>query len=231
LLRDAGAPGAQRAAAIAGVQRAAGNAVVERALVRCSCEKWEQISREISTPVGDQARIRKDGSAILTVANVSVIVKPDATSRNRKMRKGAKTTFRLFWKRHRARFRAGALFAFTPPAITVTIQTTYGPGVDPASQSAYGKGTTDEDKQSGHTTLSYHEGSHGLDYIQYLQDNPPRMEVELGMARKDFNKAVEAFYTLMKSYAASMRKFSERRTDCVGTTIDQAGYTKEPVCQ
>jgi hypothetical protein len=42
----------------------------------------------------------------------------------------------------------------------ITIQTSYGPGIDPTMQSAYGRGTTRRDVLAGDTSLGFHEYKH-----------------------------------------------------------------------
>lgn len=59
LLRDAGAPEAQRAAAIAGMQRAAGNAAVERALVTASAPLLRRQSAGAAAAGGRTGRKRR----------------------------------------------------------------------------------------------------------------------------------------------------------------------------
>lgn len=231
---------ATRARAIVSLHRTLGNAWVQRqvALARCACgqtgEDREPVQRDISTPLDPDVTIRKDGAAVLTVADVVIIVKPDIKSKNKKL-KGAKTTFSMVRKKPVAKFTGKkgerTLLSLVPPKITVTIRTIYGPKVDPLDQSAYGKGTSAEDIEAGNTSLQYHEGSHGLDYIQYIQENPPQLMAEVGMSEEDYKVALAEFNKLMKTYAKEMDKFSTERTDCVGTTIDEAGFTKKPICE
>lgn len=231
LLRQSRVGSAMRGAAALGLQHVIGNAQIARELARCACEEKERVSREISTPLKkDEAIMQKDGSAFLKVANVEVKVLPDTVSKNPKM-KGAHTDFTLRIRRPKPTFDKGKLVGLDTPAIMITIQTTYGPKVDPAGISAYGKGTTAEDQQAGTTSLRYHEGSHGLDYIQYIKENPPSLHTSIGMSRGEYQTALSEFNQLMKNYAKNMNNFSKQRTDCVGSTIDQAGFTKKPVCE
>lgn len=229
-LRSPALGAAERGRAALGLQGLVGNAAVGQELARCACQEREQVNREISTPLPKDAEMRKDGAALLAVADVQVIVKPDRVSKNPRL-KGAKTSFALAMKPPKATFKNNQLVALVSPKITVTIQTTYGPKADPEADSAYGKGTTDEDKQAGHTSLQFHEGSHGLDYIAFIQQNPPNLNATVGMDKADYQQSLNDFRKLMKSYAKNMDNFSKQRTDCVGTTIDQAGATTKPICE
>ena len=67
---------------------------------------------------------------------------------------------------------------FTPPIPRVLIYTRYGTRVRPTSISDYGRGTTPEDIVGGlvtpkSTTVRFHEGTHGLNNIEFLENNPP----------------------------------------------------------
>ena len=50
---------------------------------------------------------------------------------------------------------------------TVKIQTSYNPSAKPADPSAYGRGTTPEDKKAGNTSLGFHESGCGLDLMWF----------------------------------------------------------------
>ena len=56
------------------------------------------------------------------------------------------------------------------------------------------RGTTEEDKAAGNTTLGFHEGQHGLDYIKYLKENPlPQFLGKVGMQAEDDKTAMSAY--------------------------------------
>ena len=118
--------------------------------------------------------------------------------------------------------------AFTPPGRpTVRIWTAYGSGVTAASTSGYGRGTTPEDIAGGRvtprsTSLGFHEGSHGLDYVEFLETNPaPQFTGAVGMTVAEFQAAMAQYQADFQAYQQRIEAFSARRTDCVGTTIDQ----------
>lgn len=115
---------------------------------------------------------------------------------------------------------------FTPPASSATIQTAYPSGMPGSGASGYGRGTTAEDMAGGKvnpqsTTLRWHEGHHGLDFVAYLKANPlPSFNGTSGMTRKKFNDAIATYKAAIKAYVASAEKASSMLTHCVGTTID-----------
>lgn len=105
--------------------------------------------------------------------------------------------------------------------ITLTLQTFYGNGVNPTSQSAYGRGTTKEDKASGDVTLGFHEANHRQDYLNFVKSfRPPRFSGKAGMKVKDLERAIKEFESKCKEVVGGFEKAasqeSERKTDEVG---------------
>jgi hypothetical protein len=114
-----------------------------------------------------------------------------------------------------------------PPRPTVRIQTTFRRGVTAASPSGAGRETTAEDVAGGavtprSTTLGFHEGTHGLDMVEFLEHNaPPRFGGTVDMTRVAFTDEITKWKQAWTAYANAMTAFSLKRGDCVGTTIDQ----------
>jgi hypothetical protein len=118
--------------------------------------------------------------------------------------------------------------SFNPPAApTVGIRTFFGSRVTAASPSGYGRGTTPEDIAGGRitprsTSLGFHEGSHGLAFVQFLEANPaPRFTGAVGMTEAQFLAARDQWQADLRDYSRRIQRFSELAVDCVGTTIDQ----------
>jgi hypothetical protein len=99
-----------------------------------------------------------------------------------------------------------------PSKLVLTIRTTYQPGVSPTFTSGYGRGTTEADKAAGNTSIGFHEGSHGTDYIKGAKAIafPPSMQPGV-ITRAQFD-----------SLLASLNKLG---TDSVKST-DEVGYTQ-----
>lgn len=108
--------------------------------------------------------------------------------------------------------------------VSRTIQTTYQPKVDKNANSAYGRGTTAEDKKAGNTSLHFHESSHVEDYKDYFDKNKlPEFTGKEGMTEDEFKKAVDKYGEELKKYSDAAKDSSKQNTDCVGT--------KEKTCQ
>lgn len=192
-----------------------------------------------STPAQDEATILPDGSQRLTVGNVHVRVLPDV--RGVVGVEGGDTRYELnldpqeievpFELDHRGRITR---FTRPDPRVTVTIQTRYGPGVDPSDPSAYGRGTTEEDIEAGRTSLRFHEGEHGRLYLDYLRTHPfPVFRGRRGMTQARFEAAVQEYLDAVEAFGDDLGAYSLERGDCVGVTIDEHRGEEpdwEPVC-
>jgi len=109
----------------------------------------------------------------------------------------------------------------------MTIQTSYIREGAAISISGYGKGTTPEDIAGGKvtprsTSVGFHEGSHGLNFIEFLETHPPpEFTGTVGMAVPQFKQAMTAWNHQIRAYWPKIREFSSKETDCVGNTIDE----------
>jgi hypothetical protein len=103
------------------------------------------------------------------------------------------------------------------PPIEVIIQTTYRPDLSSDDTSAYGRGTTEQDVKAGNTSLKFHEGSHGSDFIKYLKAHPtPQFKGRVGMTKEQFQQSKDNYIDLFEKYQTSLDSYSKAQTDCVG---------------
>jgi hypothetical protein len=190
-----------------------------------------------STPT--QARAAVDpltGYMTLRVGVVNVVVKPDISGAAGV--KGGATIPKFELSPPKSPEyevdKEGKVFGFTgySPAAMLTIVTSYGPGSPPEGSSGYGRGTTPEDIRNKATALRFHEGSHGEDYINFVQQNPlPVFKGMNGMKKADYVAAEKAFWAAVTDWGKRLDRVSKSQTDCVGKTIDEfhkgeVGYTK-----
>jgi hypothetical protein len=109
----------------------------------------------------------------------------------------------------------------------VTIRTAYRPGVSAKDSSGYGRGTTPEDVAGGKvsprsTRLGFHEGSHGLAFLEFLAANPaPTFTGTVGMSATAYRAAGRAYHAAWTAYVDRLIAFSIRVVDCVGLTKEQ----------
>lgn len=177
-----------------------------------------------STPLEAGLTRAPDGTARVQIGNVTVVVRPDQPGAAGV--EGGETSFALSDRpaipyRYDGRGRITE-FQAPPAQTTITIQTRYGPGADPDAPSAYGRGTTERERAVGARSLRVHEGSHGLDYIEFIRTNPfPTFGGRVGMTRREFDAEIRAFDAARAEFHRRMEAFSQARTDCVGVTIDE----------
>jgi hypothetical protein len=190
----------------------------------------------ITTPLPIDVRLNPDATASLRVNAIDVVFEPDAQSTDVSLTGRAETDFKL--KTGPIHFKAPTgdrVASFTGPGPTsIRIQTTYGPGATPAAPSEYGRGTTPADVAAGTTSLGFHEGSHGTDFLEFMAAHPyPRFVGRVGMTVAQFQAAMDAYTSARERYGKDMHAFTEQRTHCVGRTIDQynaAQGVKSAIC-
>jgi hypothetical protein len=178
-----------------------------------------QVVRGITTPLPTEAQVGARGRASLDLSGLRVIFLPDG----RTTRRRAQTSVQFNRYRISYRARNGRVVSFRGPGRReVRIQTSYPRGMRPSVQSGYGRGTTPEDVAAGETTLGFHEGQHGRDYLRFIRSHPyPRFTGQVGMTTRDFEASMADYNREVGRYAADIAVESTRGTDCVGTTIDQ----------
>lgn len=193
-----------------------------------------------STPVQEEATILPDGSQRLRIGEVQVLIRPDL--HDVAGMEGGETEYDVSLDPENIEVpyemdSQGRITSFTPPdpGVSVSIQTQYGEGVDPSTESAYGRGTRDEDLEAGTTSLRFHEGEHGQLYLDYLRAHPfPQFEGRVGMSEARFRTTVQEYLDAISSWGDELGNYSLQQGDCVGVTIDEHRGDEpdwEPVCE
>jgi hypothetical protein len=188
----------------------------------------------ISTPIAAGRSAARGGEVRFSAGGVKVTIARDATDDSLGDR--AETRIFMHWTLPAPhvvlRARQRIVTGFTPPAApTARIQTFYGPRAAAQATSGYGRGTTGEDVAGGaisprSTQLSFHEGTHGLDFVAFLESHPPPAFVgAVGMTQAQFMAVRRAYHSAMVAYERELEADSTARTDCVGTTIDVFNHT------
>ena len=176
----------------------------------------------ISTPVPGSVQPTPLGNVEMDISGVKVVILTDSHSRRRGH--GAETRFSQSGGLiSNVVTRKGHVVSFSGPSqVKVVIRTTYQRQARAGDSSTYGRGTTGADQTSEDTSLGFHEGSHGTDYMNFLQTSPlPVFSGTAGMTSREFRRAVRQFNRAMTKYFRDMARTSVLNTDCVGTTIDQ----------
>ena len=183
----------------------------------------------ITTPIPENAQITRRGNrATFNVNGTQFTLLPDRRSGSRRMRNRAVTNIRQSVRSPRPVMRNRRVARFRDYRLSYSIRTIYGRRTNRNVSSGYGRGTTRADVSAGNTTLGFHEGNHGLDFIKYVRNNPPpQFNGTVGMTRRQFNREVRILRTALRNYFRDLNQYSVANTDCVGTTIDQATGTRE----
>ena len=107
------------------------------------------------------------------------------------------------------------------------VQTAYGSKADPAADSAYGRGHINTDKEAGNSSLRFHEGNHGQDYIDYVKTHPfPTIEIDKPITKQEFDTRVSEWKNQTEQYQKDMEAHSKEHTDDV--TDPPAATTPAP---
>jgi hypothetical protein len=195
---------ARHPAAVLALQRAAGNRAVGRIL-----------ARTITTKPPDGSTAPATGDWRGSMNGVDVTIKADAPGD-----KAAYTAFDLSMDPNPGFHSTdGKVDDVTQPVYHLEIQTTWEDGYKPSDKSAYGRGTTDEDKKKPETmTLGFHESCHGADMVGYIvTPGPPAYPVSVGDSHASAAAASGAHQAKVTKFTKGMRSFSVKSTDQVGT--------------
>ncbi len=106
-----------------------------------------------------------------------------------------------------------------PQTIIFTIQTRYAKGVDITENSLYGRGKASSDVAAGNTSLQFHEGNHGIDFVNGL------IAITYP-ASLDYSKMTSSEFITMMSEAGKLGEASRLATDEAGE-YGQAQYKKD----
>jgi hypothetical protein len=182
--------------------------------------------KEITAPLPKVAVVEeKTGNASFTAANTSFVVEPDevvekpVTWRNQTIApeaNGAITSFAISYSNSYE--MTGDKYTKVTTTYTVYIKTFYNKGVDKSATSKYGRGTTEDDKKAGNTSLRFHESMHGQDIQDYVAKNPlPKVDLALPATKAAYDEAIKAHATAVAEYSAALQAYTEQTTDEVGT--------------
>lgn len=187
----------------------------------------------ISTPIREGlAADVGTGEVRMIAGDFRVTVAPDAE--DRRLGRRAETHIDTTWGpaitfKSERRGKRKIVVGFNRPAQpSARITTFYGPGTRAEASAWYGRGTTAQDVAGGKVdrrsiTTGFHEGSHGLDYVEFMQSNPaPVFTGRIGMTSASFKAAIAAYRRAGRAYVRALYRWSAR-TDCVGITIDRWG--------
>jgi len=196
--------------------------------------EYLEVRKQVSTPMPDGASVNRDpitqtiDSYSVTINNIRVTVLSD-TFGNAGNETGPTTNFSQSYKwtsnskgvlTSLVSTESGADTPINPSSLEITIITKYKDSAD--STSAYGKGTTEYDKEEKTTTLRTHEGQHGTDYIEYVRKNPLPVDISKGIV----GVLTIGQFRQIENYIKGITKDSCESTDQSGFSQDE--FLKTP---
>ncbi|SDF80820.1 eCIS core domain-containing protein [Chitinophaga filiformis] len=200
------------------VQQGAAPAVESRKATAPAAHSAPGVQREISTPLPEGVEPNKKSKiAKFPIGDFTVVVKPDrkATKADKVPADQAKTNgyintgFSLKYDKKK-------MIESVTISKKLTIQTIYGKKATSSDDSAYGRGHIKADKDAGHKSLGFHEGSHGTDFINYVQSHPfPEIVIDTPVTMKEFKELKKQWKDEFKAYVDDMHSTSKTATDDV----------------
>ncbi|HEY0608097.1 MAG TPA: DUF4157 domain-containing protein [Chitinophaga sp.] len=198
------------------VQQGAAPAATEKAPA-AAAHAAPGVQRDTSTPLPKEAVVdKKSKVATLQSGDFTVKVKPDRKAKKGEDVKpdGAVTNGNI---------NASVTYKTENGKVTsvtikkeLTIQTTYGLQADPSADSAYGRGHIKKDKEAGNSSLRFHEGSHGQDFIEYVKTHPyPTIVIEEPISIQEYNTLMSEWKAQAEQYQRDMEAHSKTHTDDV----------------
>jgi hypothetical protein len=196
------------------VQQGAAPAAAEKAPASAA-HAAPGVQRDTSTPLPEDAVVNPQSKvATFRSGDFDVVINPDRTARKGEnvAENGAITT--------------GSVSASITPVVVkgkvvsviikrkLTIQTIYGRKADPEADSAYGKGHIKKDREAGNTSLRFHEGCHGQDFIDYVRGMPfPTISIEEPLSVKEYKKLEKDWKNDVQTFQRDMEGMSKVLTD------------------
>ncbi len=200
------------------VQQGAAPAIEGKPSSASAAHSTPGVQREISTPLPEGVEPgKKSKIAKFPIGDFTVVVKPDrkatkadkVPANNAKTNGGISVSFSLKYNKQK-RIESVTI------SKKLTIQTIYGKKATSSSDSAYGRGHIKADKDAGHGTLGFHEGSHGTDFMEYVKSHPfPEIVIETPVTKKEFKELKKNWKEEFKTYVDDMHSTSKAATDDV----------------
>ncbi|QHS63699.1 eCIS core domain-containing protein [Chitinophaga agri] len=176
------------------------------------------IQREISTPLPEGVKPdEKSEIAEFPVGSFKVQVKPDrkATEEdniapNKAETKGDISTYINFTTNGKGEITKVSI------SKTLIIETVYGADVTSKSDSGYGRGHIKSDKDKGNKSLGFHEGNHGIDFMNYIKSHKfPEIVIKKPVSQAEFDALKAKWDVKFDAYVKDMMAKSKKDTDDV----------------
>jgi hypothetical protein len=126
----------------------------------------------------------------------------------------------------------GKITRFDPATFSIDVQTRYPAGLTASTPAGRGRGKTPEDVAAGNTSLGFHEGSHGADFLRFAREHPqPVFGGQISMTPTAYKQATDAFVKAAGDYIRAMCAYSVRSTDGPGSTVASVNQLVQANCR
>lgn len=99
---------------------------------------------------------------------------------------------------------------------TLIIQTIYGADATSKGDSGYGRGHIKSDTDKGNKSLGFHEGNHGIDFMEYIKAHPfPEIVIRKPVTDAEFATLKAEWDAKHQAYVDDMLATSKKNTDDV----------------
>lgn len=177
------------------------------------------VQREISTPLPEGVKPdEKSEVANFPIGSFKVEIRPDrkATKEENIPADHAHTSGSIDAVVSYERNKSSNKITKATISKTLIIQTIYGAEATSKGDSGYGRGFIKSDRDKGNKSLGFHEGNHGIDFMEYIKSHPfPEIVIKKPVTDAEFATLKAEWDIKHQAYVDDMLATSKKNTDDV----------------
>lgn len=201
------------------VQQGAAPAMEGKTSSAAATHSTPGVQREISTPLPEGVKPdEKSEVANFPIGSFKVEIRPDrkATEEENIAADHAHTSGSIDAVVSYERNKSSNKITKVTISKTLIIQTIYGADATSKGDSGYGRGFIKSDRDKGNKSLGFHEGNHGIDFMEYIKTHPfPEIVIKKPVTDAEFATLKAEWDIKHKAYVDDMLATSKKNTDDV----------------
>lgn len=201
------------------VQQGAAPAMEGKTSSATAAHSTPGVQREISTPLPEGVKPdEKSEVANFPIGSFKVEIRPDrkATEEEKIPANQAHTSGNIKAIVHFERNKSDNKISKVTISKTLIIQTIYGADATSKGDSGYGRGYIKADRDKGNKSLGFHEGNHGIDFMEYIKTHPfPEIVIKKPVTEEKFATLKAEWDIKYQAYVDDMLATSKKNTDDV----------------
>lgn len=201
------------------VQQGAAPAMEGKKSSAAAAHSTPGVQREISTPLPEGVKPdEKSEVANFPIGSFKVEIRPDrkATEEENIAADHAHTSGSIDAVVAYERNKSSNKITKARISKTLIIQTIYGAEATSKGDSGYGRGFIKSDRDKGNKSLGFHEGNHGIDFMEYIKTHPfPEIVIKKPVTDAEFATLKAEWDIKHKAYVDDMLATSKKNTDDV----------------